>query len=66
MQSSSGINSVQTRVTNAECYRQVCVRVCMCLGVYVCVFVCLQLYSAVPLRDKALGVLHRDDIISLG
>lgn len=32
----------------------------------VCVCVCPQLHSAVPLTDKALGVLHRDDIISLG
>lgn len=27
---------------------------------------CLRLHSAVPLRDKALEVLRRDDIISLG
>lgn len=35
---------------------------CVC----VCVFVCLRLHSAVPPRDKALEVLRRDDIISLG
>ena len=57
----SSSHSVRTWVTNAECHRQVCVcvRVCAC----VCVCAC---GSAVPLRDKALGVLRRDDIISLG
>lgn len=33
-------------------------RVCMCAS--------LRRHSAVPLRDKALGVYHRHDIISLG
>lgn len=54
------MTSFLTWVTHAECHRQVCV----CLGL--CVFMCLRLHSAESLRDKALEVLPRDDIISLG